>query len=79
LVREMGLYSKSLLKKPRLVVLNKIDLLEDRKAISAFKRKFRKEVLTISCADGTGLELLKERLFQEVAAINAAPSAPEES
>jgi GTP-binding protein len=76
LLKEMKLYSEALLDKPRIVVLNKVDLLEDQKPVQAFKRKLKAPVLQISCAEGTGLEELKQRLFEEVATLAKISAAP---
>ena len=71
LLKEMGLFSEDLLKKPRIVVLNKIDLLEDDKAIKAFNKQLGSDALTISCADEEGVATLVERLFQEIDKLNS--------
>lgn len=70
LLKEMELFSEKLLEKPRIVVLNKTDLLEDDKAIKAFNKKLGSKAHTISCADEEGIKPLIDRLFEEVNALN---------
>jgi GTP-binding protein len=74
LLRELELYQPGVLKKPRLVVANKMDLPDAKKNLAAFKRNVghasslskckrpktsKMLVLQISALDGTGLEKLK--------------------
>ena len=66
LLKELKLYDPALLKKPRLVVANKMDLPEARAQLAKFKRRHKVDVLTISCLDGKGLETLKEGLRRRV-------------
>jgi GTP-binding protein len=67
LVNELGLYDKSLLKKPRLVVANKMDLPEAAENLSKFKRRHKSvDVLEISCLSGEGLDRLKKELLKRV-------------
>lgn len=67
LVDELGLYDKSLLKKPRLVVANKMDLPDAAAHLSKFKRRYKTaDVLEISCLSGDGLEQLKKELLKRV-------------
>jgi GTP-binding protein len=67
LVNELGLYDKALLKKPRLVVSNKMDLPEAAANLSKFKRKYRSvDVLEISCLSGEGIDSLKKELLKRV-------------
>ncbi len=62
--RELGLFSPELLKKPELVVLNKIDLPEVRDRVDDIRRKFEGRglpFLALSALTGEGVEeLLKE-------------------
>jgi GTPase len=75
LLKEMELFSEELLNKPRIVVLNKTDLLEDDKPIKAFNKKLGEKALTISCADEEGIQSLIERLFKEVDALDVKPES----
>ena len=61
LLHELKLYDPALLTKPRLVAANKMDLPEARDNLVKFKKRYRVEVLEISCLTGAGLEKLKER------------------
>ncbi len=68
LVKELGLYDKSLLKKPRLVVANKVDLESAAANLTKFKKKYKVDVLKISCLTGEGLPELKKQLLRRVRA-----------
>lgn len=70
LLKEMGLFSEDLLKKPRIAVLNKTDLLVNDKPIKEFNKKLGSEALTISCADEEGMRVLIDKLFDEVNALS---------
>jgi GTP-binding protein len=69
LLSEMRLYSEALMDKNRIVVLNKIDLLEDEKPILAFEKKLGKPCHRISCAGEEGIPELIDLLFDEVAKV----------
>lgn len=64
--RELARYSEILSSKPRIVVANKMDEAVAAKNLTAFKKKFRGEIIPISCLDGTGLDALKARLRELV-------------
>jgi GTPase len=68
LLNELKLYDPALLKKPRLVAANKMDLPEAAANLSKFKRRYKVDALEISCLEGTGLEELKLELLRRVAA-----------
>jgi len=60
---ELALYSKNLSEKPRLVVLNKLDITGSKEAADIFIKAAGKiEVLTISAATGKGINRLKQRV-----------------
>jgi GTPase len=63
---ELKLYDAKLLKKPTLVVANKMDLPEAKKQLAAFKKRYKVDILPISCAEGTGLDQLKTLLLKKV-------------
>ncbi len=67
LLRELKLYDPDLLKKPRLVAANKMDLVAAAANLAKFKRRHRVDVVEISCLAGTGLERLKKELLKRVA------------
>ena len=64
LIGELDRYDSTLLLKPRIIVLTKVDLLteEDRKGLP--KRIEGQECLFISCVTREGLPELKNRLAQ---------------
>jgi GTP-binding protein len=67
LLNELQLYDKALLKKPRLVVANKMDVPEAAGHLAKFKRRYSKvAVQEISCLTGDGLEQLKKELLKRV-------------
>lgn len=73
LLRELGLYDKALLEKPRLVVANKMDVPEAAAHLKKFKTRNKSvDVLEISCLNGDGLEKLKKELLKRVTKFRAA-------
>ncbi|WP_456399468.1 GTPase ObgE [Mesoaciditoga sp.] len=64
--KEMKLYDPSFEKKPEVIILNKIDLVDQNK-IEEVKRKFEgKKVQCVSALTRTGLEELKKVLYYEL-------------
>jgi len=64
LAQELGAYNQELLDRKHLIVLNKIDLIDDER-LAEVRDQFAvigTQVLTISAEDGTGLEPLKKLL-----------------
>ena len=67
LLEELRLYDRSLLKKPRLIAANKIDLPEAATLLRNFRQAFPEEKLyPISCCTGDGLKALKHALITNV-------------
>jgi GTP-binding protein len=66
LLAELKAYDPKLLKKPRVVVANKVDLPAAKKNLTAFKKKYKVDILKISCLDGTGLAELQQALRDRV-------------
>ena len=67
--RELGEYSKELLRKKEIIVLNKIDLLskEDLKIKKKkFEEKLRKKIIELSTLDKKLINKLKMRLLKNV-------------
>ncbi len=73
LLAELKVYDPALLKKPRIVVANKVDLPEAKKHLAAFKRKHRVKVFQISCLTSDGLPEFKAALRDEVIARGGKP------
>ncbi len=69
LLKELKLYDKALLKKPRLVAANKMDLPKAKTWLTKFKAKHKVPVVPISCSEGLGLEKLKQALLKKVIAL----------
>lgn len=78
LLSELELYDPELLKKPRVVVANKMDVEAATANLTKFKRRHKVDILKISCLTGEGIEELKDALRTKVRAHRAAPavSAP---
>jgi len=67
LLKELELYDPALLKKPRLVVANKMDEAAAVEKLKQFKKKIKKVMpLPISAAFDQGLENFKLTIRQEV-------------
>lgn len=66
LVNELKLYDPALLKKPRLVAANKMDLPSAAANLARFKRRYKVDSVEISCLEGAGLERLKKELLKRV-------------
>ena len=73
LLSELKLYDKALLKKPRLVVANKMDLESAVEHLAKFRRKYKTDIAKISCISGEGLDELKEQLYKRVRAEQPIP------
>jgi GTPase len=67
LLQELKLYDPNLLKRPRLVVANKMDEAAAGKNLKQFKAKIKRtRVLPISAAFGQGIEEFKDRIREAV-------------
>jgi len=66
LLAEMKLYDPALLKKPRILAANKMDLPESAANLAKFKRRYKVSLIEISCATGKGLPRLKAELMKRV-------------
>ena len=71
LLQELKLYDPALLKKPRLVAANKMDLAAAKPNLAKFKRRHKVDTVEISCLTGDGLEKLKKELLKRVSAWRA--------
>lgn len=66
LLHELELYDPALLKKPRLVAANKMDLEPSKANLTKFKRRHKVDVVSVSCLEGSGLDELKKELLKRV-------------
>jgi GTP-binding protein len=66
LLHELKLYDPALLKKPRLIVANKMDLPDAAANLARFRRRHRRKVVGVSCATGAGLPELKKELLKQI-------------
>jgi len=67
--RELTKYSQKLLKKKEIIVLNKIDMLQDEEInekIKIFTKKIKKNIYTISTLNKKGLQNIKKILIKNV-------------
>jgi GTP-binding protein len=71
LLKELKLYDPKLLKKPRIVAANKMDLPEAVINIAKFKKRYKVDVVEISCLAGTGLDRLKKELLKRVTTLRS--------
>ncbi len=66
---ELKKYNKNLLKKNELIVLNKIDLLEEKdvkKIKSIFSKNYKSEVVILSTLDKNSISKIKSKLLKYV-------------
>jgi GTP-binding protein len=61
---ELSHYDQSLLKKHNIVVANKMDTDASEKNLKLFKKMHKVDILEISCAKKSGLESLREKIFE---------------
>jgi GTP-binding protein len=69
LLVELKLYDPALLKKPRLLASNKMDLPAAAANLKRFRRRFKVDAVEISCLDGAGLDRLKKELLKRVTSL----------
>jgi len=63
---ELKGFSARLAVKPKILVVNKMDLPEGAAVLKAFKKKYRDRVLPISTATGAGVDALLDRVIEEL-------------
>jgi GTP-binding protein len=69
---ELQIFNPDLIKKQQIVVLTKIDLLEDRQVLEVLRSKINLEdIVSISAATGEGIETLLNSIIQKLALIPA--------
>ncbi len=73
LIREVGLYSESLLERPRFIALNKMDLIPEADRDSLPNSFPRESVHSISALTGDGLPRLVTSLFGAVLDLRSSP------
>jgi GTP-binding protein len=64
---ELKGFGARLAQKPKILVVNKMDLPEGAAVLKAFKKKYRDGVLPVSVATGEGLEAVLDRVIEELA------------
>jgi GTP-binding protein len=75
LLDELGRYDPAMLKKPRLVAANKMDLEASAANLRKFKRARKVDIVEISCATGAGIDELKSALLERVLALRPEKNA----
>ena len=72
LLHELELYDPALLKKPRIVAANNMDVPEAKGHLANFKRRYRTvDVIEISCLTGEGIDKLKKELLKRVTSLRS--------
>ncbi len=66
LLKEIRLYKRELLKKPQVLVANKMDLAAAEKNLEIFRQKIKKKVFLTSCKTRFGIEELINVLFKKL-------------
>jgi len=79
LLDELGRYDPAMLKKPRLVASNKMDLEAAAANLKKFKRSNKVDVIQISCVTDAGLEELKAELLKRVLRLRPVKKASQET
>jgi len=69
--RELGLFSKEILKKPQFIAANKMDIPEAKKNLTEFKKKIKKKIYPISAVTGEGIESLLKDIWKKICAENS--------
>ena len=64
---ELKSFSPRLASKPKILVVNKMDLPEGEAVFKAFKKKYRDRVLGASVATGQGVQAILDRVIKELA------------
>lgn len=78
LLDELGRYDPAMLKKPRLVAANKMDLEAAAANLRKFKRARKVDIVEISCMTGDGLDELKARLLERVLELRPEKNASQD-
>ncbi len=73
---ELKTFDKKLFAKPRIIVVNKMDLPEAQKAYETIKKKFKKhKVMLMSAATGEGVNKVLDEVVKILAATPVEPPA----
>lgn len=76
--QELKEYNESLIKKPQIIIANKMDLEIAKENLKRFQQKVKLPVITISAIKGEGLETLIEQLAEMLKKIERKPLYQEE-
>ena len=66
LVNEIQSYDYQLLKRPQVIIANKMDLDQAKDNLKEFRKIVKKRIYQISCNDGQGVEKVKKELFKKI-------------
>jgi GTP-binding protein len=64
--KELAFYSNDILKKPQILVANKIDLEPAKENLKRFKSKFKKKPIEISAKDNINLDILLKKIYEKL-------------
>jgi len=67
--KELDLYKTGLLKRPQILVANKMDLPDAAENLRRFKQKTRRVIYPISCVTGEGIKNMLEAAYKELKGI----------
>jgi len=67
--KELDLYKTGLLKRPQILVANKMDLPDAAENLRRFKQKTRRVIYPISCVTGEGIKSMLEAAYKELKGI----------
>ncbi len=66
LINEVELYDRQLMKRPRVLVANKMDLPGSEENLKEFKAQIKEKIHRISCLSGEGVDKVTEDLFEKL-------------
>lgn len=66
IIQELSKYNKNILKKPEIIVANKVDLLDDKLVIKKLEKQIKKPIFAISALKKTNLQPLLAEINQMV-------------
>lgn len=64
--RELGFYSREILKKPQILAANKIDLEPAKENLKKFKAGFKKKIIGISAKENINLDILVKQIYEKL-------------
>lgn len=68
--KELSLYNSALLKRPQILVANKMDIPEASDSLKRFRKKVKKKIYPVSCVTGEGIKELLEAAYKKLQLVN---------